>query len=123
MASAGLLQPQVNVGLNAVNLKDKILCRKYRPKSLRSVTSIFEVLRIFEVWPESPPDGYLHVFITLPKQYNNPTNWGEQFFSLFVLGPYSNALSLSNPAVLVTVPSAIQYIHPPSRAWQPFIPN
>jgi hypothetical protein len=58
--------------------------RKYRPdandqpQSLHSVKAVTS--RIFEVWPEPPPGGHLHVFITLPDEDERPTISSEQFF-------------------------------------------
>ena len=68
MSPPGLLHPQVNVDFDAV--EDKIVRREYRPDAndhpqpLRMVKAITS--RIFEVWPEPPPDDHLQVFVDLP---------------------------------------------------------
>jgi hypothetical protein len=65
------LHPQVNVDFDAV--EDKILRREYRPDAdsdqSQSLNTPVEgtVSQLFEVWPEPPPQGHLHIFITLPE--------------------------------------------------------
>jgi hypothetical protein len=94
MACCGLLHPQVNVDLDAV--EDKIKCGKYRPDAsdqpqpLQTVDAI--VSRISEVWSEPPPHGHLHVLIDLPEA-DSPTTSSKWFFSAPVLGPYGNPFS------------------------------
>jgi hypothetical protein len=86
VASAGLLHLQVDVDFEAV--EDKISHCKYQPdandqpQSLHTVKAI--ISQLSEVWPEPPPDGHLHVFITLPDlpdEDDTPEVSSELFFS------------------------------------------
>jgi hypothetical protein len=53
MASGGLLYPQVNADLDAV--EDKMMGGKYRPDDPNELES--PISRISEVWPELPLHG------------------------------------------------------------------
>jgi hypothetical protein len=62
----------------------------YQRKSLRPEENFFEV------WPEPPPAGHLHIFISSPRGVN-PSILRVWFSFLLVLGLFSNALSLFSP--------------------------
>jgi len=64
MASAGSLHPQVYVDHDAVN--DEIdNAGRYKPDA-DDQRLLRANQKIFEVWPEPPPDTHLHIFVTLP---------------------------------------------------------
>lgn len=118
MASAGLLHPQVNVDLDAV--EDEIIMRgEYRPDANDQSQPLHTVKGrtslISEVWPEPPPHGHLHVFVGRPGVVDSPTSSSEWFFSLLLFGPFGNAISLFGP---VRPPKYVSY-HILSRPKRP----
>jgi hypothetical protein len=71
MASAGSLHPQVNVDLATVygELGDT---QQYKldVNDQRHQRRLWPDEKIFTVWPEPPPDGYLHLFVSNPGMMN-----------------------------------------------------
>jgi hypothetical protein len=54
---------------------------QYQPGSGEELTPPWK--KISDKWPEAPPQGHLHIFVTLPAAPHVQT--GERFISLFAL--------------------------------------
>jgi hypothetical protein len=63
MASTGSLHPQVDANYSEV--KEEIKTGQYRPSP--DARELDNMETISEVWPGSPPDQQLHVFVTPPS--------------------------------------------------------
>jgi hypothetical protein len=79
-----------------VAVQDKIKRGEYRPNAndqpqpLRTVKIITSP--ISDVWPEPPPHGHLHIFVSVPGGVGSPTlvNAGDEcFIRLFALAQNS----------------------------------
>jgi hypothetical protein len=62
-----------------------------QPQPLKTVKAITS--RISEIWPELPPHGHLHVFVSEPDEVDRQPISGEWFF-LLVLGPFGDTFSV-----------------------------
>jgi hypothetical protein len=85
MASADLRYPQVNVDYRAV--ADMIADREYQPDTNDRQSLQRKILsKLSDVWPEPPPDGHIHVFISL-RPVDSPilNGDGECFMRLLPL--------------------------------------
>ena len=89
MASGGSLHLQVNVEYNE-ETQDEIQAGEYTPNDLSDDTMNGNDTRVISViWPESPPDSHIHIFVRVPRGISS-----ERVSFLLILGPFSNVLFL-----------------------------
>jgi hypothetical protein len=79
--NVGLSHPQVDANYSEV--KEEIKNGRYRPSPDGRELDTMET--ISDLWPEAPPHGYVHIFVTLPSVQGSPTMVGECFIRLFAL--------------------------------------
>jgi hypothetical protein len=86
--NVGLSHPQVDVDFRDEAIEERIRHGKYQPPLPAKPLNAWA--KISTTWPAGPPDGYLHVLVSLPSPLvqTSPTLInvvGECFIRLFVL--------------------------------------
>ena len=73
--------------MDLVGVREAIYKGKYQFKPTRDQRPLGDMRTISYTWPQLPPHGQLHVYITLPAKMRRPTltgTTGEYFTRLFL---------------------------------------